>query len=233
MKNQSDINPNVFWYVVGYIATDGSLSKDGRHVSITSKDHIHLENIKHELGITSKITRKARGAEREKKYSVLQIGGISNYHFLNSIGMHSRKTWNMGPLKINNKYFIDFFRGVIDGDGCIYSWKHRVNGHTQWSLRITGAAPKFIYWLKEEIEKRFSVRGKIHIQNYKTKSTMYIIKFGKLATQKIVISVYYRDCFCLDRKLVKVNECLQDEAKMLKYGNVTCPGGETGYTQRT
>lgn len=228
MKDQNDINPNVFWYVVGYIATDGSLSKDGRHVSITSKDHNHLENIKKKLGITSKITRKARGSEKNKIYSVLQIGGVSNYRFLNSIGMFSRKTWNMGPLKIPDGYFLDFLRGVIDGDGCIYSWKHSTNNHMQWSLRISGAAPDFISWLKEMIEMRLLIRGKLHIQKYKARSTMYIIKFGKLATQKIVRIAYYDECFCLERKLIKARECLQDEAKMLKYGRVICSGGETG-----
>jgi len=157
MKEQEDINPNVFWYVVGYIATDGSLSKDGRHVSITSKDHEHLEKIKIEFGITSKITRKSRDKEKDKKYSVLQIGGVSNYRFLNSIGMFSRKTWDMGALKIEGEYFNDFLRGVIDGDGCIYSWKHRGNKHTQWSLRISGAAPKFINWLIRNLNENKKV----------------------------------------------------------------------------
>ncbi len=164
MKNQKDIDPNVFWYVVGYIATDGSLSKDGRHVSITSKDHEHLKKIKRELDISSKITMKCRGRGKEKIYSVLQIGGVSNYRFLNSIGMYSRKTWDMGPIKIDDKYFVDFLRGVIDGDGCIYSWKHRGNEHTQWSLRISGAAPKFIEWLFKHIQTTYNVKGKIYRQ---------------------------------------------------------------------
>ncbi len=232
MKDQNDINPNVFWYVVGYIAADGSLSKDNRHVSITSKDHSHLENIKKELGITSRITKKSRGFGKEKIYSVLQMGGVSTYRFLNSIGMFSRKSWGMGELKINEEYFIDFLRGVIDGDGCIYSWKHKNNKHIQWSLRITGAAPKFIYWLKDSMEKRLSVKGKMHTQNYQTKSTIYIIKFDKLATQTIVTSTYYDNCFCLERKLMKARECLQDKAKMLKYGQVICSSGEIGKRNR-
>ena len=233
MKDINDINPKIFWYVVGYIATDGSLSKDGRHISITSKDYEHLEKIRWELGITSKITMKARGHSKEKIYSVLQVGGIKTYRFLNSIGMFTRKTWSMGVLKIDEKYLIDFLRGVIDGDGCIYSWKNRSNNHRQWSLRISGAAPKFIEWVKEMIETKIQVKGKEYIHDSEKRSTMYIIKFGKLATQKICKEVYYTDCFCLDRKMTKVKECLQDAAKMVKYGEVICSGGETGYTQKT
>ena len=126
----------------------------------------------------------------------------------------------MGPLKINEKYFVDFLRGVIDGDGCIYSWKHKSNNHTQWSLRITGAAPRFISWLKDITEKKLEVKGKLYIEKRKDKSNMYIIKFGKLSTQKIIRLVYYDKCFTLERKLIKAKECLQDEAKMLKYGQV-------------
>ena len=233
MKDTKDINPNIFWYVIGYIATDGSLSKDNRHISITSKDNEHLKNIKKEFGITSQITMKARGGKKEKKYSVLQIGSVKFYRFLNSIGLFSRKTWSMNEIKIDNNYFIDFLRGVIDGDGCIYSWKNKNNEHMQWSLRISGAAPKFIYWLNELIENKLMVKGKIYIQTKKNRSDMYILKFGKLATQKICLEIYYDNCFCLERKLLKVNECLQDKAKMLKYGKVICPGGETGYTQKT
>lgn len=233
LKNQNDINQNIFWYVVGYIATDGSLSKDKRHVSITSKDVEHLERIRCEFGITSKIVMKSREAEKEKKYAVLQVGGISNYKFLNSIGIFAGKTWSMGQLEINEKYFSDFIRGVIDGDGCINHWRNRSNNHTQWSLRISGAAPEFIGWLKNKIEKRYCVKGKLYIQKYQSKSTMYIIKFGKLSTQKIIREVYYMNCFCLERKKVIVLECLHDTAKMIKYGGVIRSGGEIGYTQQT
>jgi hypothetical protein len=233
MKDIDTIDPHILWYMVGYIATDGSLSIDGRHVSITSKDREHLEKIKRELEITSKIIMKSRGNSEEKIYSVLQIGGVKSYRFLNSIGMRSRKTWNMGKLDIDMRYFNDFLRGVIDGDGCVYSWKHKSNNHTQWSLRISGAAPKFINWLLIYTEEYFSVKGKIYVQKCSNKSDMYIIKFGKLATQKIISLTYYKDSFCLERKLTKVLECLHDSAKMVKYGGVICSGGETGYTQQT
>ena len=205
-------------------------SKNGRSVAITSKDREHIENIKSALGVTSNICMKANKAKGEKKYAVLEIGSIKFYKFLNSIGMYSRKSLNLGKLNIPREYFLDFLRGVIDGDGCINHWVNKSNKHTQWALRIYSGALQFTTWLKIEIEKNFLVAGKVYTQESreKNRATMYIIKFGKLAAQKIIQSLYYENCFCLKRKLVKVNQCLRDSSKMLNYGGVLRPGGETG-----
>ena len=37
MIDLTKIKPNDLWYLVGLVATDGSLSLDGRHINITSK----------------------------------------------------------------------------------------------------------------------------------------------------------------------------------------------------
>jgi hypothetical protein len=229
------IQPNIFWYVVGYIATDGSLSKDGRHIVITSKDRDHIKKIKSVLGVTSNICMKTNGSNKEKKYAVLQIGSIEFYKFLNSIGIHTRKSLNLGKLTIPREYFLDFLRGVIDGDGCIHQWQNRTNSHTQWALRIYSGALQFTTWLKLGIEENFFVAGKVYTQEPrdKNRAPMHIIKFGKIAAQKIIQTVYYKNCFCLKRKLTIVNQCLRDSSKMLNYGGVLRPGGEIGYTRGT
>lgn len=49
--------PNL-WYLVGLITSDGCLSKDGRHIDITSKDYKFLSKIKDFLGLTIKIGTK-------------------------------------------------------------------------------------------------------------------------------------------------------------------------------
>ena len=66
IKDLSEIDPRVLWYVIGYIATDGSLSKDGRHTLITSKDEEHLIAMREELGVTSKIIKKSNGSSIKK-----------------------------------------------------------------------------------------------------------------------------------------------------------------------
>jgi hypothetical protein len=43
------VRPEHVWYVIGFITADGNLSIDGRHINITSKDIVHLGNIKRAL----------------------------------------------------------------------------------------------------------------------------------------------------------------------------------------
>ena len=54
-RKELKIEGRNLWYLVGLIATDGCLSSDGRHIDITSKDYIFLDEIKREVGITNSI----------------------------------------------------------------------------------------------------------------------------------------------------------------------------------
>jgi hypothetical protein len=97
-----------FAYAIGLIATDGSLSKDGRHINLTSKDEEMIKTFKQCLNIENNIGHKARKKGEEKKYFQIQFGDKNFYEFLNSIGLSSAKSKTIGSLKIPSKYFADF-----------------------------------------------------------------------------------------------------------------------------
>ncbi len=217
------------WYVIGLIVTDGNLSKDGRHIIITSKDRNYLFLVRNALGLKNKIGRKARGGSKEKIYSCLQFGDVKFYKYLLGIGLIPNKSLTLSKIKIDSVYFSDFLRGVIDGDGSISTWIHRTNLYRQWSLRIASAAPSFIQWLKKETEDYFNVKGKLYNYKYKNKpNPIYILKFGKLAAKIIIKKVYYKNCLALNRKNKQSVVFLQDKNKMVNYGNVLGPGVGTG-----
>lgn len=227
------IDARSLWYIIGYIAADGHLSKDGRHINITSKDEKHLIKIKNVLGLNVKIGKKARGGSKNKIYAYLQFGDVKFYRYLLSIGFVQEKSLKIGKIKVDKNYFNDFLRGVIDGDGSISTWIHKSNLNRQWSLRIVSAAPFFIKWLKKEIEKTFDIKGKIYNYIYKDKKNfIYILKFGKLSTKIILKGVYYNKCLSLNRKNKQSVICLQDENKMINYRNVLGPGAVIGSQDR-
>lgn len=229
MVDLKNIKSKNLWYVIGYIATDGHLSKDGRHLNITSKDKDHLEKIKQVLGLNIKIGKKGRGGSKNKIYSQLQFSDVKFYKFLLSIGFVQQKSLNIGEINVDKNFFEDFLRGIIDGDGSISTWIHKSNLHRQWSLRIISAAPKFIKWLKKKTESHFDVKGKLYCYKYKNKiNPIYILKFGKLPAKIILKSIYYKGCFSLSRKNNQSIICLQDENKMINYGNILGPGAGTG-----
>ncbi len=108
-----------FAYAIGLIATDGSLSKDGRHIDFTSKDREQIMNYMKCLDIEVKIGRKTNrtgGALRA------EFGDITFYNFLLAIGLFPNKTKTIGAVKVPDHMFFDFLRGHFDGDGTFYSY---------------------------------------------------------------------------------------------------------------
>ncbi len=234
MVDFKNIKQEHLWYIVGLIATDGNLSANGRHINITSKDRDYLFLIRNALGLCVSIGRKASGSVKEKKYSILQFSDVVFYEYLKSIGLFPKKSLTLGALAIPQKYFPDFFRGVIDGDGCIATWIHKTNGYQQWSLFIVSAAPLFISWLKLEAENYFNVRGKLYNSLEKgRKNPINRLKFGKLATKVIINQTYYEGSLCLARKYFKTRLCLLDPSLMVNYGGVIGSGAATGQTGLT
>lgn len=219
MVDLSLVKPEHLWYIVGIITTDGNLSISGRHINITSKDRSLLIAIKKSLFLDNKIGRKSRESNKEKIYSVLQIGDKKFYNYLVSIGLTPRKSLTLKEIKVPDKYFIDFVRGIIDGDGSISQWVHATNRNVQWSLRIVSGSKYFLMWLKEEMEKTFRVNGKFYSQQYSNKKNpLHILKFGKFAAKEILQQCYYKGCLALNRKLKSSIKCLQSEDGLRKYG---------------
>lgn len=221
MVNLKIVKPADLWYIIGLIVTDGSLSKDGRHINITSKDKDLLVTVKSALCLENKLGLKARGGETEKKYSVLQFGDVAFYRYLESIGIHPKKSLTLEAIDVPDKYFKDFLRGVIDGDGSINTWIHKTNGRPQWCLRIISGAPIFATWIHREIQSQYSVVGKVYTYTFKgKKNPINIVKFGKIATKIILKNTYYAGSLSLKRKLLQAKECLSTEDGWKGYGEM-------------
>lgn len=214
------ISKRVLWYVIGYIVTDGNLSKDGRHICIVSKDLEHLEKMRLALLIKTPVGKKWRSPSSSRECGQLQFSDVKFYRFLQSINIRPRKSLTQGIIPVPPKFFKDFLRGTIDGDGSIFSWVNNKNGHTQWIIKITSGAEVFSNWLLIETEKICKVRGRIHVRKAVGRNPIYIVKFGKLAAHRIIKKIYYQDCLCLERKLLLAKLCLLDKPKMLHYRSV-------------
>ena len=202
------------WYVIGYIATDGYLSVDGRHINITSKDRDHLYLIREALFLTNKIGKKARAKGRKKEYSQLQFGDVAFFRYLVALGLTPHKSLTLGPLNISNVFFSDFLRGVIDGDGNISTWIHRTNRNRQWCLRIFSASEAFIKWLNKGIADYFGIEGKLYFEKRtERKNGHFVLKYGKKSAIEILGKLYYEEALSLKRKHQKAKLCLQVESK--------------------
>jgi len=187
-----------FVYVLGVIASDGNVSSDLRHISITSKDEQLLLLIKDILKLTNTIGRKGRGDSPQKPYFLLQFGDKNFVNFLIYIGITPNKSKSIARVEIPEKFFKDFLRGVVDGDGCIDFFYHPESSQPQIRIRIASASPPFLHWLQSMVLKKCqTLGGWIHVQK---KSSVSVLTYAKADSVKILKYMYYIGAPCLTRK---------------------------------
>lgn len=197
-----------FAYVIGLIATDGNLSKDGRHINFTSKDLDLVEIFKNHLNLDNKITKKTRAKEDIKKYYQIQFGDINFYEFLLSIGLTPHKSKTINNLCIPGKYFMDFFRGCIDGDGSIGAFMHPDSKNPQLRLRLCSASKKFLLWTMAQ-NKIYGVKGYIRNAN-----RVYILEYAMADSINLLNKIYYKGFpLSLNRKFLFAKKYLAGMAK--------------------
>jgi len=189
---------NNFAYVIGVIATDGNLSGDLRHLIITSKDYEMVVNCKECLGINNKIGKKSRGISLDKKYFALQFGDKNFFNFLLTIGLTPKKSKTISELKIPEKYFVDFLRGCIDGDGSISISKHPESKHLQYKVRLCSASKKFLDWILKMCNMLFRIEGGSICKLEST--SVYTLSFGKKDSIILLNEIYKGNVVCLSRK---------------------------------
>jgi hypothetical protein len=175
-------------YALGIIATDGNISPDGYHINVTSKDIEVVEHVRNCLQLKNLIGKKGNGRGRTKKYFVLQFGDVNFIKFLHAIGITPTKSKTIAELKIPNKYFPDFLRGCIDGDGSLGIFKHPETEIPQLKLCLYSASNDFIKWIQKNIHIIFKVEGG---WIYQAKG-VFILSFGKKDSIKILKGIYYK-----------------------------------------
>lgn len=193
-------------YVVGLLASDGCLATVQPLIDLTSVDIEQLENYKKCLGIETKIGKKWSSKGRVA-YRV-QLKNVLFYNWLQTIGIMPNKSKTLGSVKIPNKYFFDFLRGLFDGDGCSYSYYDpRWKSSFMFYLSFTSASPLFLKWLRTHLKRQIGVSGHI-VQS----SGVGCLRFAKAESLKIIEKMYYSPTVvCLSRKRKKIKKTLETD----------------------
>lgn len=208
-------------YAIGLITTDGSLSIDGRHINLTSKDIEQIQTFARILNLKNKIGIKYGSYSHEKKYYQIQFGNVKFYKFLQKIGLTPHKTKSLGSLKIPDNYFADFLRGHLDGDGYTYSyfdprWKASFMLYTGF----ISASKDHLEWIRNKIAELYSIEGKMRFQGKSTYSLKYAKKNSMILLQKL----YYKENLpYLKRKRSKIIEALGIISKQAGMGKLVNP----------
>jgi len=198
-------------YIIGLITTDGCLSNDGRHIIMRSSDIQLLKTFKECLNLSNKIARSKNDGWATKPSYRVQFSAVQFYRWMLKIGLFPAKTYTIGKIKIPDKYFRDFLRGHLDGDGSVITYKDYWNTfknpkyiYTRLYVGFMSASKKHMLWLRETICRIASLKG--HLMERKPfrpdqTTSMHHLKFAKKESIKLLSWIYYNsDVPCLKRK---------------------------------
>jgi len=185
-------------YVIGLLVTDGCLSNDERHIIMRSSELPLLKTFKRCLNLSNRITETFNNGWSKKRNYRIQFCDVQFYRWLLKIGLFPAKTYTIGKINVPNKYFSDFLRGHLDGDGSVWTYKDYWNTFKNpkyiykrlWTKFIS-ASETHIKWLRKKIINLLDVKGYFWEQKpwmpYQTTS-VWEIRFAKKESIKYFLN---------------------------------------------
>jgi hypothetical protein len=125
----------VYW--LGMLYTDGCLSTHPHprvtlSLAIRDREHVHkfarFLNARHEPHDYNSPSRKGCGVTQYSCQSAALVENLARQ------GMHDRKTWTITPWQGPEHLMRHFWRGCVDGDGCI----RYTAAKNQWEVSFVG-----------------------------------------------------------------------------------------------
>lgn len=163
------VDNNVTAYIAGLYAADGSNEKSGLSIGLQITDREILEKVSNYLNYT--------GPLYTMKQSIrLTISDLAFRKFFENRGIVKNKTvdYQVPDIYLYNSHF---WRGMLDGDGCIFKYKRK---YTTYGISLVGTEHT-INAFKQFCE--FILGKTIKVKPYKVKSSVeiYSINFvGKM-----------------------------------------------------
>lgn len=200
-------------YFLGFIYADGWIvcnEQTGNYefgMELQSEDKYVLERLNKEIGEKNIIYHSApenvliRGEQiaHSGHSDILRIYSKKMVYDLIKNGIATNKTLkDLCPI-VEDKFFFDFLRGYIDGDGCYYIDNNQIYMH------ITCASTSPLKYIQGKLNN-YGIKTQIYSEN-KRKHRLMCTSFNEI--NKLVNHLYYEDgLFCLERKYQKIKHFL-------------------------
>jgi hypothetical protein len=195
-------------YAVGLIATDGCLYGDGRHIAFISKDEDLMNTL---LSLVDRAHVRYRLGESEYGGWAFrgQFSHARLYRWLLSVGVTPRKSLVLGGIDVPDAHLMPTVRGLLDGDGTVYTLIHRPTRRTYHDYRyerlwtfFNSASRRHVDWIRLRLADALGIVGSIEeFEREGRKNPMYRLKYGNRASLVLLPAIYAdRDVPRLERK---------------------------------
>ena len=195
-------------YAVGLIATDGCLYGDGRHIAFVSKDEDLMRTL---LALVDRAHVRYRLVESEYGGWAFraQFSHARLYRWLLSVGVMPRKSLVLGGIAVRDDHLMPIVRGLLDGDGTVYTLVHRPTRRMYRDYRyerlwtfFNSASRRHVEWIRMRLADALGIAG--YIEEFKRvgrKNPMYRLKYGNRASLVLLPAIYKdQDVPRLERK---------------------------------
>jgi hypothetical protein len=96
------------------------------------------------------------------------------------------KTKKISSIKIPKKYFFDFVRGHLDGDGAFYAyWDKRWKSSYMFYTVFTSASKIHLNWLNKNIYDLIKIKG-----HFSKSHSLSILRYAKAESLKLLRKIY-------------------------------------------
>ena len=184
-------------YAVGLIATDGCLYGDGRHLAFTSKDEDLMRTL---LCLVDRAHIRYRRFESEYGGWAFrgQFSHAALYRWLLTVGLMPRKSLVLGAIDVPDEHLLPLVRGLLDGDGTVYTLLHHPTPKTYRNYRyerlwtfFTSGSRNHVEWIQARLACALAISGRIEVSRRKGhENPMYRLKYGNRASRVLLPAIY-------------------------------------------
>lgn len=198
-------------YILGFLAADGWIKKEGNLVDLTlsSVDKEILEKIKEEIQLERPLRTFIDSQGREKTsltFSSQKIREIfKNYNLI------PRKTFLLKNLpNLSKKLLIHYIRGYFDGDGSIF---YNSNKRALWTIYSVNRS--FLEDIILFLKKNYNIDPVNIYEDKRKQNIIYFFNYAKKESLKKIYEAIYNDknLLKLERKFIIFSNIYNDIIK--------------------
>jgi hypothetical protein len=120
------------------------------------------------------------------------------YRWLLTVGLMPRKSLVLGGIDVSDDHLMPLVRGLLDGDGTVYTLLHHPTRRTYRDYRyerlwtfFTSGSRTHLEWLQTRLACVLGIRG--YVEQFKReghKNPFYRLKYGNLASKVLLPAIY-------------------------------------------
>lgn len=212
--DEIDTKEKAYW--LGFIYADGNIHDNNLTINLSARDIEHIRKFRKFMSSEHPIhEREIIAFDKPAREARIKIGSIKLCASLAKWGVFPAKSLILKPpIGLSDQLEPHFWRGMIDGDGCI-RYDVRSNSNGSWGIHLVSGSRDIIEGFLGFVRKYVETKAKIESRDKHT----FSIRFGGNVIVQDILPVLYKDATVyLDRKYELYKQCMATPRTHYRFG---------------